>query len=327
MGGAINIRTVLAPEAPPAIEAASVDIVHFPLPCGFFTRIPSVYKIHDLQHLHLPGFFSPYEIARRDYVNQSLCDQASVVTVLSTWGREGAVKAYGIAHDKIRVIPEATTLSDESEPTSTDFSAVREKFHLPDAFALYPARTFRHKNHLVLLDALAILRDTLGLSVSLVCSGVQDDFYPTLQKRVQELGLASLVYFVGYVTSVELKCLYRLCRCMVFPSLYEGWGLPLSEAAAEGAPIACSAISPLRELVGQAAITFDPHRPDEIAEALRILFLDENRRAGLIALGQQRAGLFSWNRTVRMLRAHYRQIGRRNLTEEDQQLLRAAPLV
>jgi glycosyltransferase involved in cell wall biosynthesis len=327
IGGSINIKSVLGPRTPAAIEAASVDVVHFPLPCGFFTDIPSIYKVHDLQHRHLKEFFSPYEIERRDYLNRSLCNQASVVTVMSTWGREGAVDAYGIAREKVHIVPEATTLSEGREPTSAQLSAVRERLHLPEAFAFYPARTFRHKNHLMLLEALALLRDKEDLSISLVCSGIQDDFYSTIQRRVQDLGLGSQVHFVGYVSLIELKCLYRLCRCLIFPSFYEGWGLPLSEAAAEGVPIACSDISPLREHVGQAAITFDPRRADLAAEALKSLFQDESRRAELIQLGRQRASHFSWDLTVRLLRAHYRRAGGRGLTEEDEQLLRTAPLV
>jgi glycosyltransferase involved in cell wall biosynthesis len=128
--------------------------------------------------------------------------------------------------------------------------------------------------------------------------------YPTehqteLSARAAELGLAEDVRFVGWVTSADLEGLYRLASCFVFPSLYEGFGLPVLEAMARGLPTACSDRGALREVAGAAARIFDPESPSSIAEAVRELIHDRALAAKLRALGLQHARQFTWADTAR----------------------------
>jgi glycosyltransferase involved in cell wall biosynthesis len=118
-----------------------------------------------------------------------------------------------------------------------------------------------------------------------------------------------------------LQCLYQLCRCLVFPTKFEGWGLPVTEAFSMGIPVACSNVTCLPDLTGDAALLFDPDQPTDMAAAIRRLWTDETLRATLIERGKKQVARFSWTRTAKIFRAHYRRIGQRFLNEEDRALV------
>ena len=210
-------------------------------------------------------------------------------------------------------------------PSSVDLSVVAKKFDLPEAFLFYPAATWPHKNHLGLLQALSILRNKHALRVALVCSGLQNGHFREINRQVQNLKLQDQVRFLGFVTPLEVHCLYMLCRCVVFPSRFEGFGLPVIEAQLAGAPVACSNVTSLPELGGDAALTFDPEKPEEIAEATLRIWKDETLRRTLGERGRTNAAHFSWERTALIFRAHYRRLAKRPLTDEDRMLLEGPP--
>jgi glycosyltransferase involved in cell wall biosynthesis len=189
-----------------------------------------------------------------------------------------------------------------------ELEAVRAKFGITGPFLLYPAQTWRHKNHLALLDAVALLRDRRAMNVPVVCTGYRNSFFPEIRRRRAELGLKDLVRFVGFVEPAELRALYALCRGLVFPSLFEGWGLPVTEAFSCGVPVACSTVTCLPELVGNAALLFDPRRLEEIAGSMEQLWLDERLRGVLIERGHRRAAALSWQRVAGEFRDLYRSV-------------------
>lgn len=316
------------PRSDSAVENTAIHVVHFTQSSGFRTSLPNIYQIHDLQHLHFPGFFTQSVRAEREFQYRAFCAQSSLITVMSQYGKEDLIRSYGVPEGKVKVVPWAQVLTGCGRTvTLDDLEATRKKFRIHGPFAFYPAQTWEHKNHLRLLEALAIVRDRYREEIPLICSGHRNDFYPKIQRRARQLGLASLANFVGYVNATELECLYRLARCMVFPSMFEGWGLPIAEAFASGLPVMCSNIRPLREQVGDAALTFDPTNAEVLACTLYRVWRDEALRRRLRETGRERGCLFSWNRTARLLRAHYRVLGQRPLTDEDRMLLSEAPLV
>jgi glycosyltransferase involved in cell wall biosynthesis len=315
------------PRSDGTIEKAGVDIMHFTFQWAFITDVPSIYHPWDLQHLHLPQFFRSGERSAREKTYRAFCEQARMVSVGSVWSKRDLIRHYGLPEDKIQVVPGAPVLSAYPVPTANDLATTRQKFDLPETFVFYPAQTWAHKNHIGLLEALAILRNRYGLSVPLVSSGHLNDFFPKIEKRARALGLTDQVRFLGFVSPIALQCLYTLCRGMVFPSRFEGWGLPITEAFQAGAPVACSKVTSLPDLAGDAALLFNPDRPAEIAEAIRLLWTDEAFRQVLIERGRKRAACFSWDRTARIFRAHYRRIANRPMTQEDRDLLEAPPLL
>jgi glycosyltransferase involved in cell wall biosynthesis len=321
VGGLLPVRIATSDGT---IERSGMDVMHFTLQGGFRTAIPSIYQPYDLQHVHLPQFFSPYARKWRDEFYGALARAARSVVVMSSWVKDDVVANLQIPPEKVRVIPWAPVTEEYPDPTDADLDRARKRFGVTDGFALYPAQTFPHKNHLALVDAVALAAKR-GVRIRLLCPGKQNEHYAAIDRRVRSLGLEGLVTFVGYVTPLELRCLYRLTRFVAFPSLFEGGGMPVFEAFSAGVPVACSDVTCLPRQVGDAAILFDPREPGAIADALVRLWSDAELRARLASRGRERVARFTWDRTARTYRALYRQVGGRQLSAEDRELLDAPP--
>jgi glycosyltransferase involved in cell wall biosynthesis len=322
-----RLGTFVAPVSDGTIEQANMDIMHFTHQNGFRTKITSIYQPWDLQHLHLPEFFTPQQRWTRELLYRALCVQARMVIVASEWTKQDLIEHYGDIAKEIQVIPMSPVLGAYPEPTSDDLSTIRRKFALPERFVFYPSQTWPHKNHLALLDALAILRDRYGLTPPFVSSGKLNGFFPTIERRIHALHLTGEVQFLDFVSPLEMQALYRLCTCLVFPSKFEGWGFPITEAFLAGVPVASSNVTCLPDVVGDAAMLFDPDDPEEIADSLKQLWTNDGLRAELVMRGYRRVAGWSGDRTARTMRAHYRRLGDRPLTEEDRELLATPSIV
>jgi glycosyltransferase involved in cell wall biosynthesis len=307
------------------VEAARVDVMHFPIQDAFTTEIPSIYQPHDLQHLHLPELFSGWERSRREAIYRTHCERAELVVAMTSWGRRDFIESYGLPPEKVTVVPGGSVLREYPAPTPADLDQLRSRLEVPDGFLLYPAQTWPHKNHERLLEALARVRDESGTTIPLVCPGRQTRDYRRIRDRVADLGLAEAVSFPGFVSSLELRGLYALGTALVFPSRFEGWGLPVCEAFDAGLPVATSTATGLPDVVGDAGLLFDPDDVAEMGSQLYRLWVDAELRDSLRERGKKRAAEFSFDHTARLFRAHYRQVGHRSLTEEDRILLASPP--
>ena len=307
------------------IERAGAEVVHFPFQEAFLTELPSIYQPHDLQHLHLPELFSRYERERREVVYRTHCDRAALVVAMTSWGRDDLIRQYALPEEKVQVVHGGSVLPSYPAPTGQDLDELRARLALPDSFLLYPAQTWPHKNHLLLLDAIALLRDRDGAEISLVCPGRQTELFPRIAERARELRLDALVSFPGFVSPLELRGLYELGTGLVFPSRFEGWGLPVCEAFSAGLPVASSSATGLPEVVGDAGLLFDPADPTAIADCVLALWTDSGLRSRLAERGRERAALFSFDHMAAVFRAHYRRLAGRKLPEEDRILLAAPP--
>ncbi|MBI3745844.1 MAG: glycosyltransferase family 4 protein [Chloroflexi bacterium] len=301
------------------VERAGMHVVHFPTQGAFLTDVPSIYHPHDLQHLHLPQFFSARERARREARYRAFCRQATEVVVTSTWIRDDLIDQYKLPPEKVSIVPWAPIVTAYAEPTEDAVAGTRARLALPERFILYPAQTWPHKNHLGLLEALALLRRERGLRVPLVASGFQNAFHRDLMRRTSALGIADQVHWVGFVSPLELRALYRLATGVVVPTLFEAASGPLWEAFASGVPAACSNVTSLPEQAGGAALIFDPKDPTAIADAVARLWTDAALRVELVERGRANVGRYSWDTTARLFRAHYRRVARARLSHEGDQ--------
>src|SRR5918999_2255669 len=260
------------PLAPPKsdglVESEGFDLVHFPTQNAFLTEVPSIYHPWDLQHLHLPQYFTPAVIQKRECEYRAFCAQAAMVVAATCWQKQDLIKQYQLPDEKVEVIAPAPVVEFYPVPTAAELEHARKKFALPPWFFFYPAQTWPHKNHVGLFRALALIRDREGEKIPLVLSGKRNDYFPTLQKAMAELNLGDQVQFLDYVSPLELQCLYRLCGAMVFPSLFEGFGMPIAEAFVTGVPTACSNVTSLPEQVDDAGLIFDPNDTEEMAQTL-----------------------------------------------------------
>jgi glycosyltransferase involved in cell wall biosynthesis len=320
----VGVRFAVRP-SDGTVESAGVDVVHFPIQDAFTTEIPSIYQPHDLQHLHLPELFSGWERSRREAIYRTHCERATLVVAMTSWGRTDFIESYGLPPEKVTVVPGGSILAEYPAPTDADRDRLRSRLSLPKSFLLYPAQTWPHKNHERLLMALARIRDEHDVAIPLVCPGTQTRHYRNIRDLIDELDLAETTSFPGFVSSLDLRGLYELGTGLVFPSRFEGWGLPVCEAFDAGLPVASSTATGLPAVVGDAGLLFDPLDVQEMAAQLHRLWTDSALREDLRERGRKRAAELSFDHTARLFRAHYRQVGHRSLTDEDRMLLASPP--
>jgi alpha-1,3-rhamnosyl/mannosyltransferase len=144
---------------------------------------------------------------------------------------------------------------------------------------------------------------------------------------VRKNQLSAQTQFLDFVSPLELQCLYKLCRCVVIPTKFEAASFPIWDAFLAGTPVACSNVTSLPQQVGKEALLFDPEDTGAIADAIQKLWTDPLLCKKLVAGGRANVTRFTWSRTVRHFRAHYRRIAGRLLTDEDWQILQAPPLL
>ncbi|MEJ7848047.1 MAG: glycosyltransferase family 1 protein [Pyrinomonadaceae bacterium] len=317
-----EMQTAIAPAAD-FYKNLNCDVIHFPYQDFALCRMPAIFNPHDLQHLHYPQFFTPEEIKRREVIYPAACQAAHTVVVASQFVKQDVMEKYGVGADKIQVIPWSPPEIALNDFTEERAGLLFEKYDCPPRpFILYPAMSWEHKNHLRLLEAIALLRERDGLKINLVCTGHKNDYYPVIEKRLRELDLERQVKFTGIVEYEELSIFYRSAQFVIVPTLFEAASAPLFEAWQHGAPVACSAVTSLPEQAANAALLFDPFSVDGIADAIKVMSSDESLRDRLRIRGHERLQNFDAGRTAKAYRAIYRKAAGRNLNEEDTHLLK-----
>jgi glycosyltransferase involved in cell wall biosynthesis len=172
----------------------------------------------------------------------------------------------------------------------------------------YPAATWPHKNHKRLLAAVRIMKDRFGFDGQLVLSGITMQANDKVLEEIGRLGLRNDIAVLGYLPYDDLPCLYNLARVMVFPSLFEGFGIPLVEAMACGCPVACSNVTSIPEVAGDSAVMFDPCSVEDMAYKIWSLWSDDAMRQKSTAKGLERVKLFSWERMARQTLTVYENV-------------------
>lgn len=314
---------ITVPTSDGFFESLNCNVVHFPYQDYVYCNLPIVYNPHDLQHLHYPQFFTPEEFARREIIYPAACRAAHTIAVASNFIKQDIVKKYGIEADKIQVIPWSPPELRMDDFAKIDYQNLAEKYVCPPRpFALYPAMTWEHKNHIRLLEAVALLRERENLIINLVCTGHKNSFYPRIEERLRELKLEKQVKFTDVIEYNELSVFYRQAQFVIIPTLFEAASALLYEAWQHNAAAACSTVTSLPEQAAGAALLFDPFSIEAIAEALKKMTTDENLRLTLREKGAKRLQDFSLERTAKSYRAVYRKVAGAELTEEDRDLLR-----
>ena len=287
---------------PRRLRAHACDVVFLPAGnrrLGFTYGVPGVATVHDLSQLHVP---QKYDAARMFYATRVLPmligRQDRVVTVSSST-RMDVLERTRLTADRISVVPNGVDLSRYAprDPGSARETATR--LGLDQPYLLYVAR-LEHpgKNHVTLLEAYARLR-AAGVTHKLVLAGPRWNGAEAIDAAVARLGLAGHVHFTGFVAGEDLPALYAGATAFVFPSLYEGFGIPLLEAMACGIPSGVANVSSLPEVAGDAALLFDPLDPEANADAMHRLLNDELLRARLKTRGLGRCAEFTWERSAR----------------------------
>jgi glycosyltransferase involved in cell wall biosynthesis len=287
-----------------------VDLFHAPhyvLPA--LTPCRSVVTIHDCIHLRFPQYL-PSKLGYA-YARTSLwmaTHRSSRIMTVSEASKRDILEYYKVPAEKIDVIYNGIDDRFCQTPAEEDVTRVRERYQLEDPFILYAGNVKPHKNLKRLIEAFDILRQGEFENVKLVMIGDDISKYAVLRHAVHRHQLHKHVRFLGFVPHRTLAVLYRLAGVFVFPSLYEGFGLPPLEAMASGTPVITSNVSSLPEVVGDAAVLIDPLQTEAIADAMRRVLTDEALRAAMRQRGLERARAFSWERSIARVREIYNEV-------------------
>ena len=271
---------------------------------------PAIVTIHDCIHLMFPQYL-PNRLAYA-YAKASLwaaAHRAARVLTVSETSKADIVRYCGIAGDRVTVIYNAIDERFLQEPSKQEVSDTRERYQLDGPFVLYVGNIKPHKNLERLIEAFHLVRREGFERLKLLIIGDQISKYPRLRRAVDRYKLHKHVRFLGFVSTDTLASLYRLATVFAFPSLYEGFGLPPLEAMASGTPVVASNTSSLPEVLGDAAVLVDPYSSAAIAAGLTRVLSDADLRARLRELGLERARTFSWEDSVRKVKAVYDAVG------------------
>src|SRR3954469_5908538 len=265
---------------------------------GRFARVAT---IHDLNYLMVPDAHFGLRAAGMRVLIPLAARSSHRVIADSSSTRDDLVARLRVPPGKVDVIPLGL-----GRPTSSAASPeeLRERFSLGDRPLLLSLSAKRpHKNLRGLLDALGLIPPERR--PVLVLPGYPTPHEAELREHAAALGLWGDVRFVGWTSEADVEGLFALCRAFVFPSFYEGFGLPVLEAMARGVPVACSDRASLPEVAGDAALLFDPSDPATIAAALERLVHDPALAERLRVAGREHAAAFTWDRTARLTLASY----------------------
>jgi glycosyltransferase involved in cell wall biosynthesis len=297
---------------PLALRREGVTLFHAPhyvLPP--LVRCRSVVTIHDCIHLMFPQYL-PNRMALA-YARTSIglaARRATRVMTVSESSKRDILRFVDVEPGRIDVIYNAYDERFGIEPGEDDVVRVRERYQLHDEFVLYAGNVKPHKNLERLIDAFSLVRKRGLDHLKLVLIGDEISRYAALRRAVHQHQLHKYVRFLGYLPQETLAVMYRLAGVFVFPSLYEGFGLPPLEAMASGTPVVTSNVSSLPEVAADAAVLVDPYDPGAIADGIERVLTNEDLRADLRRRGLARARQFSWEQSVRRVREIYIEAGR-----------------
>ncbi|MDX1973423.1 MAG: glycosyltransferase family 1 protein [Candidatus Sumerlaeia bacterium] len=264
------------------------------LPC------PSVGTVHDFSSLHVKG---KYDASRHFYITKVLplfCRRLTHILTVSESSKRDIVQVSHVPENRVTVTPLAAdplTMNPQTVPGEND--RLKERYGIQEPFVLYTSR-LEHpgKNHVRLVEAFESLANDHSIPHQLVFAGSDWSGSEAIHQRIQQSAVKNRIRCTGFVESADLPALYRCCSAFVFPSLYEGFGLPILEAMGCGAPVACSNVSSMPEVAGDAAVLFAPEDSTSIRSALEVLLLDEAKAQDYRQRGIARAAEFSWQRTA-----------------------------
>ena len=275
----------------------NLDLFHFAynspsiwFPCKF------VLTIHDASFKYIPEMLSKkdlFSISTKLYISAR---KAEKVITDSENSKRDIVKFFKVLEEKIAVIYLGVDESFQIISNREILNDIRRKYNLPEKYLLYVGSYLPHKNLDTLIKAFCDLKRNTNTRHSLVLCGKKGRNFLNISKLIRELQLDDCVFCIGYVPADELPILYNMSDLFIFPSLYEGFGLPILEAMACGVPVIASNSSCLPEIAGEAALLFNPRDKNELAKAIYNLLTDAKAYNYFVEKGLKRAKQFTWRK-------------------------------
>lgn len=273
---------------------------HYVLP--MFTSCPTIVTIHDLVHLifpqYLPGRWA-YYYAR--FMLKKAVKKSSRIITVSKCTKIDLIELLSANPEKIRIVYNGIEERFFSRWTSKKLKSTQEKYQLYQPFILYIGNLKPHKNLICLIEAFRLIKEEIEDQLQLIIVGRDVVSYPALMRSAEKLGLRQSVRFLGFIPKDFLPGLYRLAELFVFPSRYEGFGLPPLEAMACGTAVVASNTSSLPEVLNDAAYLTEVSHPSQLAEAIVNVLKSDRLRKKLEKSGPKQAKKFSWKKAAQQI--------------------------
>ncbi len=300
---------------PYTLKRRGIEILHTPhFNIPRFLRCKSVITIHDCVHILFPNYApskAAYDQARK--TTRRAIRRSSHILAVSAATQRDLMRLFSVPEEKITVAYNAIDESVVLSKGAAEQKQVLERYQIQDPFLLYAGNIKPHKNIARLIEAFSVLKSELKESevwrnLKLIIIGDELSKHQVLRRTVIRSGVQHDVRFFGFVPYDTLKVFYKSAEIFVFPSLYEGFGLPPLEAMANGTPVLTSNVSSLPEVVGDAAVLVNPENVFEICKELKHLLFDHNMRAELIAKGFKQSRRYSWKDCAKVVLRTYQRV-------------------
>ncbi len=292
-----------------ALEQAGLDIVHFMVPQLEIVGVADlavIVTVHDVLFERDPSMFQCRELANRRKALAGTIQSARAIIADSNETACDILRQFPAAAERLHVIHCAAGAQYCVRP-AVELKALRAKYGLPEAYVYYPANVWPHKNHERLLKAWRIVTGHAeAQGVSLVLSGARTPAGADIDALIRTYGVGHSVVHLGYVPLDDVPLLYNGALGLIYPSLMEGFGLPLLEAMRSGCPVVCSDIPVLREIGGDGAVYFNPLEVNSIAEALLGLLKGAPARKCMVGRGMKHQARFTWEEAAHRVYMLYR---------------------
>ena len=297
------------------ISTRKFSLVHYlsHFDASFLTQCPYIVSVMDTITISAKELYSfPQQIKYHllhKYIKRTV-QRAAMVIAISEHTKKDIVKYYGIPFHKICVVPLAVDDRYSHHYHTSDVVNFRSKYGLPDSFVLYVGGIDPRKNIEIIFKTMKALVATGQTCPLLAFAGrtTEQREYPEMMKIIRSLGIEHLIKFLGYVPDDDLPLLYHASTAFIFPSRYEGFGLPVLQAMAAGTPVITTNLSSIPEVAGSAALYINPDNPATLVQALQAIQTNKDLRSSLIISGKQQAAKFSWKRTADETVAVYRKV-------------------
>ena len=300
-----------------AVTRLRCDLVHVPNLFSFPRGLPCPYvmTVHDMvEHMSRPAEQSRFWRGLRWQLTRHVLEGAARILAVSNFTKSEIEKLFGISAERIEVVYNAI---DErflrGHASAADHEMIAQRYQVAYPFLLYAGSISPHKNVVRMIEAFSVLKTELEKDraypdLKLIIIGDDLSGNPDLRRTVVRSGVQNDVRFLGFVPIEVLRIFYDEARIFVFPSLYEGFGLPPLEAMAHGTPVVTSNVSSLPEVVDRAAVLVNPENVFDIMRALHRVLTDQALRDRMKERGYEQAAKFSWETSVRRILDVYRQV-------------------